>query len=83
MVPNPAQILDVIEKTSLLSSHKLPISSNLAHPRIIIQVVLVQRLLQFAQLDCEHVLVFGLQVGHQDVDVQTLHATLKKVVQDQ
>ena len=38
MVPDPAQVLDVIEEAALLSSLELPISTNLTSFCIVLQI---------------------------------------------
>ena len=62
MVPDPTQVLDVVEEAALASAgHQLAVVADPAGSRIVLQVVLVQLLLEGTQADAQDVLVFGLQ----------------------
>ena len=55
----------------------------MARPGKGVQVVPVQLLLVFSEVDTEDILVLGLKVGHENIVVETLHAAFEQVRQDE
>jgi hypothetical protein len=77
MIPDPGEILGVVEEAALPSPLQPPVQPHLPRLGVVLQVELVQLPLHVRHVYREDVLQLGLQVGHQHVVVQSLHAPLQ------
>jgi hypothetical protein len=82
MIPDAGEILGVVEEAALPSPLQPPVQPHLARLGVVLQVELVQLPLHVRHVDGEDILQLGLQVGHQHVVVQPLHAPLQTTKTD-
>ena len=84
VAPDPAQVGHVQEEAALTSSnHSLTVNSDASGSGKGVEVVPVQLLLVFSEVDAEDVLVLGLEVRDENIVVKTLHAAFEQVGQDE